>query len=354
MSIPARSDLARCRRWRYLLATLLLVSAGSRAQYDDDAHPAITSFSGLQIRLVDPGAAAIWSGGRGAVILEEGGREVWRSGGAAFAGRNRIGVHGLADIDADGVPELHLVAWDGGGNCCLTHHFLQRDERGGVHVKASVEQHNGDQSPLLVVEGRKRPFMLVPDGVFDAAFGACRGCSPTPFVPVSYDGNRFSLAIDVMKQPELLDCLMSLPYLDAPDLTLLATRWRAACRDVARQADSDVDVTARLHALATSHSAKLEPDSCDPCIIAAKVMNPLVYAGEFVQAEAALKRVWPTGMPGRQNVSALYWSQVQKSIYWRDIQAAHFETLRKATVTRVPIDGASQGASIKPARKPAR
>jgi hypothetical protein len=339
MWIPAHRDrsVGSALRRALILLTLLIGSV-CPAWSDEGLASAVDTFRGMKVHVLEGTLATGSRLARPAVVLEDRGREVWRSSGSAFQGVIRIRVSGLADIDADGLPELHLVSWTGGAHCCLTHHFLQRDERWGVHVKATVDQGNGEQSPLLMIEGRKLPIILVPDNVFAYAFGACYACSPMPYVPLSFDGIRFSLARDVLEQAELSGCLMSLGYVGESDLTPLARNWRATCRKhVAEWGDDSTEIAARMRSVADREDLKFAPENCELCVFAAQVMNPLVYAGRFAQAEEALKRVWPAGVSGRQRASAVYWANLRQSIYWDDIQSIHFEALRKARLARMSL-----------------
>lgn len=310
-----------------ILSTLLIALVGPVLQAAQTESAAAT-FRGLEVRVLEDTESLGVT--RPIVVLEERGREVWRAGDRVLRGAMRIEISGPADIDADGVAELHLVTWTGGAHCCLTHYFLQRDERWGVQVKAIVDQGNGEQSPLLTIAGRKRPFMLVPDNVFAYAFGACFACSPIPYVPLSFDGSRFSLASDLLAQTELLGCLMSLGHVDDAERKRLDNGWRSACRYQTAERDKQlVRISAEMRDVAARLAPEFDPDNCELCILAAEVMNPLVYAGKFAQAEEALRRAWPAGVPGRQRVSAVYWANLRQSSYWNDIQSVHFESLRK-------------------------
>ncbi len=180
-----------------------------------------------------------------------------------------------ADITGDGIPNLVISEWTGGGHCCYFFHVFELGED-FRHIQ-TIDAGHSDLADFRDVNGdRALEFPL-----FDWTFAYWRTSfagSPAPRVILKYNGEYFAPSADLMRQPGL--------------------------------------TVEELVETARSFKSSEEWASEPPPVELWSTMLNLIYTGNMEQAWTLFDLTWPEGVDGKDQFREEFKLRLARSPYW--------------------------------------
>jgi hypothetical protein len=184
-----------------------------------------------------------------------------------------------ADITGDGQPNLVVAEWTGGAHCCFLFHLfaigsefrlIQTIDAGHSD---SIDFENLDDDPALEFQMEDWTFAYWQTSFAD---------SPAPVVIMKYQGQRYRMALDLMREPGF----------SPVELSQLAARFKAL------------------------PDWEFEP----PPVQLWSSMLDLIYTGNRDQAWDLFERSWPGGISGKDEFLTEFKAQLRTSPFWQDLR----------------------------------
>jgi hypothetical protein len=105
----------------------------------------------------------------------------------------QVEVQDAADLNADGLKDLHLYSWSGGAHCCITHLMVVDQAGTRPPVLLKYYQGHGEAAQFESVQGYGRPVLRVPE-TGTAGRYSIYAASPILPVVVEIEGTRLRLS----------------------------------------------------------------------------------------------------------------------------------------------------------------
>lgn len=182
------------------------------------------------------------------------------------------------DITGDGIPDLVVEGYSGGAHCCFTYFIFSL----GAQFKKIAELYGYDsQFEFLDLDGDNVLEIRGRDVTF-AYWETSFAESPAPVIILRYDGNTYSLATTLMKQPPPGE----------------VAYWKKI-RDIKK--------------------AKEWEDGVPPSLWG--YMLDLIYSGNGELAWKVIDTAWPKKRPGKEEFRAKFQEKLSESPYWEGLKA---------------------------------
>ncbi len=182
------------------------------------------------------------------------------------------------DMTGLGKPDLLLGEWSGGMHCCFTFHILELGDR--PHEIATVPTRDSDYAHFEDLSHDGSYQFVGWDFTF-AYWGTGFMQSPAPRIVLRFNGRRFELAPDLMRQVP------------------------PSAQELKRK---------KIEA----HDGKWEGENPPPVLWG--TMLDLIYSGHAGLAWKFLNDGWPTGHPGKATFLHDFCRQLEKSPYFSNLR----------------------------------
>ncbi len=183
------------------------------------------------------------------------------------------------DITGDGQPNLVVAEWTGGAHCCFLFHLFAIGSQ--FRLLETIDAGHSDRIDFENLDGDPALEFQVADWTF-AYWRTSFADSPAPMVIMKYQGQRYRMALDLMREPGF-----------SPDeLDQLAARFKAL-------PDWEFD---------------------PPPVQLWSTMLDLIYTGNMDQAWELLERAWPGGISGKEEFLTEFKTQLRTSPFWRELR----------------------------------
>lgn len=251
------------------------------------------SFQGYVVRIY--GDVMIYGGEPGSFEIFHGGVRVHADDGDADDWNSfRIGSlnedeksHSLlrmgSDITGDGRPDLVVSEYTGGAHCCLRFHVFEIGDQ-FRYIQTIYAEHgnlvdfeNVDDDPALELPMADWTFAYWPAGFVE---------SPSPMVVLKYNGTRYEMAPNLMREAPL----------SQDELVQVATE------------------------IAASLEAELAAQRIPGSRLAQQMLD-LIYSGNMEQAWELFDLSWPKGDGGKAAFLRDFRSRLATSPFWDELQA---------------------------------
>lgn len=195
-------------------------------------------------------------------------------------------VHSLVSMGSDitgcGQPNLVVSEFTGGGHCCFRINIFEIGSR--FQLIQTIDAAHGDRAHFENVDDDSALEFLMNDWSF-ANWRYCFAETHAPAIILKYQGEKYKIAVDVMRKP-------------------------GVPKEILVQVADDMK---------TLEEWKKDAAPPPPAKLFAKMLD-LIYTGNMSKAWELLHLSWPTEIEGKEHFLKEFEARLRKSVFWEDIQ----------------------------------
>jgi hypothetical protein len=185
-----------------------------------------------------------------------------------------------SDITGDGMPNLVVSEWTGGGHCCFMFHIFEIGSK-FRYIQTINAMHSDGADFKNVDDDPALEFPMV-----DWTFAYWRtnfnsSLAAIPVVILKYNGKKYEMAYELMRKP-------SLPHVDLIQMA--------------------IDI----------RTSQEWAEECPPVKLWARMID-LIYTGNMNHAWHLVELAWPSGMDGKEEFLRDFRSELATSPFWTDV-----------------------------------